>query len=60
MNFVVQALQMLKEHPSYKDDDEIQGTKCKDQNVAFWIVKHTIQKPEQLKSPCAAYKAKPK
>ena len=27
MNFSEQALQMLKEHPTYKDDDEIQGSK---------------------------------
>ena len=27
MDSVTQALQMLKEHPTYKDDDEIKGNK---------------------------------
>ena len=33
MNFSEQALQMLKEHPTYKDDDEIQGSKT----WFFWL-----------------------
>ena len=33
MNFSEQTLQMLKEHPTYKDDDEIQGSKT----WFFWL-----------------------